>query len=203
MRSRLGRAVATVSLLVFSAGLIGAAPASARHSRRSLCARPAAAITLKATRRVRVYEVEGYNLDTGYACSKVNGRRTRLYQVGNQPGSGGLVDAIKGDYVQYFWEDPPGCRGDCPPNTPEAEGDGIVNARTGKPLTVPSDAAVEGFTAAGSIAWLTGSAPTEQLSDRTAGVTRLLDSGDISSIALRAGMLYWTNDGQQKSAPFQ
>ena len=220
MCPKLGGVVASVSVLVFAAVLIGAVPASARHSspgvrssgsiarvrsRRSRCA-PRGAITLKKTRRVLAYENDGYDFDTGYACSEVNGRRTRIYQVSSQIGSGGDVEAIKGDFVQYSWTSASGCRGDaCPPSAAETFGSGIVNARTGKPLTVPSGAAAAAFTAAGSIAWVTGSPPTEQLSVRTAQGTRLVDSGDISytSIKVTGDTLYWTNDGQQKSTPFR
>ena len=172
MCPKLGGVVASVSVLVFAAVLIGAVPASARHSspsvrssgsvarvrsRRSRCA-PRGAITLKKTRRVLAYENDGYDFDTGYVCSEVNGRRTRIYQVSSQIGSGGDVEAIKGDFVQYSWTSASGCRGDaCPPSAAETFGGGIVNARTGKPLTVPSGAAAAAFTAAGSIAWVTGS----------------------------------------------
>jgi hypothetical protein len=167
MRSRLGKTVASVSVLVCSAVLISAVPASARHSSSSgrsagsiartrstkyRCAR-SGTITLKAAQRVRVYEIDGYDYDTGYVCSKVNGRRTRIYQASAEIGSGGEVQAIKGDYVEYFWTSASGCGGDdCPPSAGESSGGGIVNARTGKPLSVPSDGAVAAFTRAGSAA---------------------------------------------------
>lgn len=151
------------------------------------------------TRRVRVYW-RGY-LEL-WACSRISGKKTKLFaQIGGEGSYYGLD--VAGDFVGYSWFNSPGCEAACPPGVVGSFGAGVLNARTGSTLRLPAQSDPVLVTEAGSIAWLLKTGSTEQLWVRNRYGRHVIDSGRIINVRISGHRLRWTRNGSVKSRPLR